>query len=62
MIEGKRIEHLEDDKREKVRGAKTGGEARRKECRRRKCLKKREEEKWEKVQRLEESRKGGKRG
>ena len=30
MIEGKRMEHLEDDKREKVRGAKTGGEARRK--------------------------------
>ena len=30
------------------RGAKTGGEARRKEGRRRKCLKKREEETWEK--------------
>ena len=48
MIDGKRMEHLEDDKREMVRGAKTGGEARRKEGKRRKCLKKREEEKWEK--------------
>ena len=43
------MEHLEDDKREKVRGrSENGGEARRKEGRRRKCLKKREEEKWEK--------------